>query len=209
VGTLAKGEAPKNEDEIGLRIRTRNRAPNNEHGIGEGRKIRLLHLHHWTMRTWALDLGALCPLLLCLSLSVLSEAFLFTHKSIGSLSRHFAAPYEPQSTQQVLQNTINKHLKSAISILGTTALISSISPNNAFADSLEDANNKLAGYGLPPILYLPPGLSPLVSEYGRGNIRQSMSNPIVVQFAYPRVWVVQKTSVNNNGEAGTISANGR
>ena len=34
-----------------------------------------------------------------------------------------------------------------------------------------------------------------------------MTNPIVVQFCHPSLWVEAKTSVNNNGEAGTISAN--
>eukprot|EP01035_Chromulina_nebulosa_P021897 gene21897-28350_t len=102
----------------------------------------------------------------------------------------------------------------------------------AMAESLEDVNTKLAGYGLPPILFTPPGFTncqqpicllyrifhcqltfalplsyPLVSEFGRGNIREQMTNPLLVQFAHPSLWVVQKTSVNNNGEAGTISAN--
>lgn len=75
------------------------------------------------------------------------------------------------------------------------------------ADSLTDANNKLSQYSLPPILFVPPGTSPLVSEIGRGNINQAMTNPIVVQFSYPSNWIVQKTSVNVNGEAGTIAAN--
>ena len=57
------------------------------------------------------------------------------------------------------------------------------------------------------MLFTPPGFSPLVSEIGRGNNKQAMTNPIVVQFSYPNNWVVQKTSVNVNGEAGTISAN--
>eukprot|EP01036_Dinobryon_divergens_P031959 gene31959-41456_t len=77
----------------------------------------------------------------------------------------------------------------------------------AMAESLEDVNTKLAGYGLPPILFTPPGFTNLVSEFGRGNIREQMTNPLLVQFAHPSLWVVQKTSVNNNGEAGTISAN--
>lgn len=81
------------------------------------------------------------------------------------------------------------------------------SPSRAVAESLEDVNVKLAGYSLPPILFTPPGFTNLVSEFGRGNIREQMTNPLLVQFAHPSLWVVQKTSVNNNGEAGTISAN--
>ena len=34
-----------------------------------------------------------------------------------------------------------------------------------------------------------------------------MKNPIIVQFSHPSLWIEAKTSVNNNGEAGTISAN--
>jgi hypothetical protein len=34
------------------------------------------------------------------------------------------------------------------------------------ADSIEDCNNRLANYGLPPIIFLPPGLTPIVQEYG-------------------------------------------
>lgn len=32
-------------------------------------------------------------------------------------------------------------------------------------------------------------------------------NPLLVQFAHPQLWVEAVTSFNNNGEAGTISAN--
>eukprot|EP01040_Poterioochromonas_malhamensis_P004893 gene4893-5248_t len=78
---------------------------------------------------------------------------------------------------------------------------------NANADSLSEANTKLAEYGFPPILFVPSGFSPVVSEFGRGGLTTEMKNPILVQFASPNLWVVQKTSVNNNGEAGTISTN--
>ncbi|KAJ1438792.1 hypothetical protein B484DRAFT_444381 [Ochromonadaceae sp. CCMP2298] len=92
---------------------------------------------------------------------------------------------------------------------GSSALLASavLPIQAANAVSIEQANNKLAGYDLPPILYMPKGFSPLVSEYGRGNNKEAMTNPILVQFAHPGLWVVQRTSVNLNGEAGTISAN--
>lgn len=80
---------------------------------------------------------------------------------------------------------------------------------NTKADSLSEANTKLAEYGFPPILFVPSGFSPVVSEFGRGGLTTEMKNPILVQFASPNLWVVQKTSVNNNGEAGTISTNGK
>lgn len=83
-----------------------------------------------------------------------------------------------------------------------------LKPRAAFAAKLSECNEKLTGYGLPPILFVPPGFTPLVSEFGRGNIKEGLAdNPILVQFSHPGTWVEAKTSVNNNGEAGTISAN--
>ena len=81
-------------------------------------------------------------------------------------------------------------------------------PKSAMAfGKLEDANTKLTTYNLPPIIFVPPGFSPLVSEFGRGNIKEKMVNPLLVQFCHPQLWVEAVTSYNNNGEAGTISAN--
>jgi hypothetical protein len=91
--------------------------------------------------------------------------------------------------------------------MAATLLFSKPQVANAF--SVEEANQLLSGYSFPPILYVPPGFSPLVSEFGRGNIKKGFEkqNPILVQFCHPSLWVVQKTSVNNNGESGTIAAN--
>ncbi len=75
------------------------------------------------------------------------------------------------------------------------------------AGRMEDVNDKLASYGLPPLLFVPPGFTPLVSEFGRGNIKQAMVNPILIQFCHPGLWVEATTTINNNGEAGTVSAN--
>ena len=79
-------------------------------------------------------------------------------------------------------------------------------PKPSYAD-ISEANNKLSEYGLPPIVFVPPGFSPLVCEYGRGSKDKPIENPIIVQFAYPSSWVVQKTQINNNGESGTVGAN--
>ena len=81
-----------------------------------------------------------------------------------------------------------------------------LQPRTAHAGSLEDANTKLQGYGLPPLLFVPPGFQTIVSEYGRGNAKEKIENPIVVQFCAPNLWIAKKTSVNKNGESGTISA---
>lgn len=72
---------------------------------------------------------------------------------------------------------------------------------------LADANQKLSEYGFPPMLFVPPGFTPIVSEYGRGSIKEKMNNPVLVQFCHPSAWVQQKTVVNKNGESGTIAAN--
>lgn len=110
----------------------------------------------------------------------------------------------PQSFKDLSLQQAKKTLIAA-SLLSFLPL--SLSPTKVNAASVEDVNTVLAGYGIPPVLFTPPGFSNLVSEFGRGNIKEKIQNPIVVQFAYPNNWVVQKTSVNNNGEAGTISAN--
>lgn len=107
------------------------------------------------------------------------------------------------------QDSIGKFVQKGFKIAATLLASGLLSSGAVLADTLEEANSKLSGYGFPPILYVPSGLSPLVSEFGRGSIREEMRNPILVQFAYPSFWVVQKTSVNVNGEAGTISANGK
>lgn len=80
----------------------------------------------------------------------------------------------------------------------------------AYAGALENANQVLSDYDLPPMLYVPSGFTPLVSEFGRGNVKKGLetANPIIVQFSHPQFWVVQKTAVNKNGESGTVGANG-
>eukprot|EP01031_Cornospumella_fuschlensis_P033268 gene33268-40249_t len=105
------------------------------------------------------------------------------------------------------ESSLGKIMQKSFKIAATLLASGVLSSGAVLADTLEEANSKLSGYGYPPMLYIPSGLSPLVSEFGRGSIREEMRNPILVQFAYPSYWVVQKTSVNVNGEAGTISAN--
>jgi hypothetical protein len=96
---------------------------------------------------------------------------------------------------------------SVATALGVALSISSVPVAVAADGKLAACNLKLSEYGLPPMVYVPSGFSPIVSEFGRGNIKSAIKNPIVVEFCYPDLWVVQKTSVNNNGESGTIGAN--
>ena len=116
---------------------------------------------------------------------------------------------KPRIQMSLFNNLQNKlfNKKTLISTITAFSILTSSTPAFAFG-ALEDANNKLTSYGLPPILFVPPGFAPIVSEFGRGNIKEKMSNPVLVQFSKPQLWVVGTTSVNNNGEAGTISANG-
>jgi hypothetical protein len=90
--------------------------------------------------------------------------------------------------------------------VAATSLTTGSAPALAFG-ALEEANNKLSSYGLPPIVFVPPGYQALVSEYGRGSNQKAMTNPILLEFCHPSGWVAQKTSVNNNGESGTVGAN--
>ena len=91
-------------------------------------------------------------------------------------------------------------------VLATT-VAAGAAPALAIGGGLSEANAKLGNYGFPPIVFVPPGFQPLVSEYGRGNNQKAITNPILIQFTHPSGWVVQKTSVNNNGESGTVGAN--
>lgn len=115
---------------------------------------------------------------------------------------------------RMTSNSDNSFLFSKFNIMKSISVLSlastlSLSPLPVFAlpGSLEDANTKLSSYNLPPVLFVPPGFSTVVSEYGRGNINEKMTNPLLVQFSRPQLWVTATTTVNNNGEAGTISAN--
>jgi hypothetical protein len=124
-------------------------------------------------------------------------------RTLGSL---LMTKEEPSSFRESQMQKVKDIGSSALKVmLGASVLLPS---QPAFAAKLSDCNEVLTRYGLPPILFVPPGFSPLVSEFGRGNIKEGLAdNPILVQFAHPGLWVEAKTSVNNNGEAGTISAN--
>lgn len=76
----------------------------------------------------------------------------------------------------------------------------------AQAAGLTKINNELAGYGLPPILDVPSGFSPLVEVYGKAAGARKERTTLLVQFLYPSLWVVSKPSIDKNGEEGTISA---
>eukprot|EP00596_Hydrurales_sp_CCMP1899_P001037 CAMPEP_0119037702 /NCGR_PEP_ID=MMETSP1177-20130426/6196_1 /TAXON_ID=2985 /ORGANISM="Ochromonas sp, Strain CCMP1899" /LENGTH=292 /DNA_ID=CAMNT_0006999321 /DNA_START=148 /DNA_END=1026 /DNA_ORIENTATION=- len=113
----------------------------------------------------------------------------------------------PKLARDTMKQPMQRGLQGVFALSGAL-MASMIKPEPAFAfGKLEDANTKLGLYELPPIIFVPPGFSPLVSEFGRGNIREKMTNPLLIQFCHPQLWVEAVTSYNLNGEAGTISAN--
>lgn len=109
----------------------------------------------------------------------------------------------PQSPQQQAAASLGRTVSLSAAAVSAMLLLQ---PRLALAGSLEDANVKLTSYGLPPLLFVPPGFQTIVSEYGRGSAKEKIENPIVVQFCAPNLWIAKKTSVNKNGESGTISA---
>jgi len=113
----------------------------------------------------------------------------------------------PRSDKDRMSHNIRLGSSAIVSanVMGSLSILRSF-PKPSYAGTTE-ANNKLSEYGLPPIVFVPPGFSPLVSEYGRGSKDKPIENPIVVQFAHPNTWIVQKTQTNNNGESGTVGAN--
>merc|ERR1719352_2048661 len=72
-------------------------------------------------------------------------------------------------------------------------------PSPALAYDLKKYNRKLDKLGLPPVVGIPDGFSPVLS-----SVNQDQS--LIVQFNHPNAWLVVKPSVNTNGESGTVSA---
>ena len=115
--------------------------------------------------------------------------------------------HQPESMRQREVGPLQRQWQSLPWLTAVVVGVTTFRPTVANAGKQDEANAKLAAYGLPPILFVPPGFTPLVSEFGRGNIREAMTNPIIVQFSHPGLWIESLTTVNTNGEAGTVSAN--
>ena len=98
--------------------------------------------------------------------------------------------HQPQSMQQRETGPLQRQLQSLPWLAAVVAGVTTFRPTVANAGKQDEANAKLAAYGLPPILFVPPGFTPLVSEFGRGNIREAMTNPIIVQFAHPGLLIL-------------------
>jgi hypothetical protein len=147
-------------------------------------------------------------LLICVCQRFAVEAYSLSGKPTSTRSSRLFS--SPKNSRDQFVGPLSRNTQSAISIcsamLAATAALTA-KPLPALAGRLEDANEKLSSYGLPPIIFVPPGFTPLVSEFGRGNVRQSITNPILVQFCHPSKWIEAVTTVNNNGESGTVSAN--
>ena len=151
-----------------------------------------------------------------LVLCLLAHALAFQGSILGSpfrMARKSALKLQMQTPSSDRANALSslaKFSSVAQGVLAGATVASTLNVAPAFASKLDEANTKLGNYNLPPMLFVPQGFVPVVSEYGRGNANKEggkMENPVVVQFAHPGTWVEAKTTINNNGEAGTISAN--
>ena len=108
-------------------------------------------------------------------------------KEMISLTMSLNNNEEPVSISDSLMKRSVQAMKVITSLTASLVSINMINNKPVIAASVESCNTKLSGYGLPPIIFVPPGFSPLVSEFGRGNIKEEMKNPILVQFAHPQV----------------------
>lgn len=122
---------------------------------------------------------------------------------------HAAVPVRAGSTHLAAsrgEGTRGDHLRTIAA--GALAALAVVKQQPAGAASLSKANTVLSEYGLPPILSVPDGFSPLVEVYGKasGADRRGTRDPLLVQFVYPSLWIVTRPNVDKNGEAGTLSA---
>lgn len=109
------------------------------------------------------------------------------YNEMMSLTMSLNSNEEPVSISDSLMKRSVQAMKVITSLTASIVTINIINNKPVIAASVESCNTKLSGYGLPPIIFVPPGFSPLVSEFGRGNIKEEMKNPILVQFAHPQV----------------------
>lgn len=109
------------------------------------------------------------------------------YNEMMSLTMSLNSNEEPVSISDSLMKRSVQAMKVITSLTASLVTVNIINNKPVIAASVESCNTKLSGYGLPPIIFVPPGFSPLVSEFGRGNIKEEMKNPILVQFAHPQV----------------------
>lgn len=99
--------------------------------------------------------------------------------------------------------------------LGAGSLALPVAPPPAVAKSLEEAQQELTTYGLPdlaPTQQPPFGWSYAVEPvgltqdayYGKFKIG---SEPMVLTFLVPPLWIVSRPTIDYNGAAGTVQAN--
>ena len=75
---------------------------------------------------------------------------------VPSLSRNqFKMSTDSNSVKSMFSKS---NIMKSMSILSLVSSLTFSSPAFALPGSLEDANNKLSSYNLPPILFVPPGL---------------------------------------------------
>jgi hypothetical protein len=128
-----------------------------------------------------------------LALFVSASAFEIRGRLAPRVASIFMNKYgmEPKSPLDAISKPLGKGIQTASLIAGAFLAVNQRPLPAKAAGKLETANEKLSSYGLPPILFVPNGFVPLVSEFGRGNIRESQNgvgdNPVLVQFSHPQV----------------------
>lgn len=99
--------------------------------------------------------------------------------------------------------------------LGAGSLVLPLAPPPAAAKSLQEAQEALTTYGLPdlaPTEQLPAGWSYVVEPIGLtqdayyGKFKLG-SEPLIITFVIPPLWVISRPNIDYNGSAGTVQAN--
>ena len=100
---------------------------------------------------------------LCLMVGVSSFGSILSKQARGVRSLIQMTSEEPSSFRDLQVQQAKSVGSTALKVL----LGASFLPQPASAAKLSACNEVLTGYGLPPILFVPPGFSPIVSEFGR------------------------------------------
>lgn len=75
-------------------------------------------------------------------------------------------------------------------------------PLPSLALNFGNYQKQMANFGLPAPSSIPDGLSPVLEFYGKAVPGQV---PLLVTFFSPSTWILQRPSIDKNGEDGTIS----
>mmetsp|Transcript_6087 Transcript_6087/g.9894 ORF Transcript_6087/g.9894 Transcript_6087/m.9894 type:complete len:280 (+) Transcript_6087:98-937(+) len=143
----------------------------------------------------------------------MNSLFIFTIALLFVVSAAFkVTPNRISSRATMSMTSSGLHCRRDVlakSLLAGAALAGGL-PGPSHAASLTKVNNELRNQGLPPLVQVPEGLTPLLEVYGKVKTDPSISSVAreryLVQFCHPSLWVVQRPSITINGEDGTVAA---